>query len=62
MFASYPVFADDFNVALLAFSPLFDETSQGARKQYDFINFTLEQYGKSLENVVALIADNCEAN
>ena len=41
---------------------LFDETSQGSQEQCDFINYTLEQYGKSLENVVALIADNCETN
>ena len=58
--AAYPSFQSDFNVVLLAFSTLFDETSQGSREQCDFNNYTLEQYGKSLKNVVALIADNCE--
>ena len=47
--AAYPSFQSDFNVVLLAFSTLFDETSQGSREQCDFINHTLEQYGKSLE-------------
>ena len=50
-------------VPLLAFSPLIDETSQSAAQQYVFLEMTLSQYGKSMEdNVVALIADNCETN
>ena len=59
--ASYPSFQFDF-IVLLAFSTLFDETSQDSRERYDFVDYTLEQDGKSFENVVGLIADNCETN
>ena len=47
---------------LLAFSPMADETTQGAEEMSEFVNFTLVQYGKSLKNVVSITADNCEAN
>ena len=47
---------------LLPFSPMADETTQGAEEMSEFVNFTLVQYGKSLKNVESISADNCEAN
>ena len=49
-------------IALLAFSPLLDETTLGANQHIELLNETLQLYGKSTDNVVALIADNCEVN
>ena len=61
--ASFCDMDQNVEVPLLAFSPLIDETSQSAAQQYVFLEMTLSQYGKSMEdNVVALIADNCETN
>ena len=59
--ACYPSHDQDFETALLAFSPLLDETSQSSSEQFDFLMLTLLNYGKTIaENVIALIADNCE--
>ena len=61
--ACYPCPCKDYETALLAFSPLLDETSQSAEEQYDFIAVTLNNFEKNIaDNVVALIADNCEIN
>ena len=49
-------------IALLAFSPLLDETTLGANQHIELLNETLQLYGKSTDNVEALIADNCEVN
>ena len=50
-------------VALLAHSPLLDETTLGANHQHiEILNETLQIFGKSTDNVVALIADICEVN
>ena len=35
---------------------------QSASDMYEYISFVLSQYGKTMNNVVAIIADNCEAN
>ena len=48
-------------IALLAFSPLLDETTLGANQHIELLNETFQLYGKSPDNV-ALIADNCEVN
>jgi hypothetical protein len=47
---------------LLACSPLLTETDLGAEQHVEFFEATLELYGKSLTNVVALIGDNCNTN
>lgn len=48
---------------LLAFSPLledaFDFTAESHKK---FMDFYLDHYGKSMENVVCLVGDNCATN
>ena len=44
---------------LLAFSPFANEASQGASDHREFITFVLELYGKSVDNLVALVGDNC---
>ena len=61
--ACYPSHDQDFETALLAFSPLLDETSQSSSEQFDFLMLTLLNFGKNIaENVIALVADNCETN
>lgn len=47
---------------LLSFSPLLDETSMSAFNHCEFINSSLENYGKSIKNVVCLTGDNCSTN
>lgn len=47
---------------LLALSPMGDETSQNADEHIQFIDRSLEFFGKSRSNVVALIGDNCAVN
>lgn len=63
--AIFAAYTDDDGVAtaLLAFSPMPDETQFTAKTHYDFIAWVLESvYGKSFDNVVAIIGDNCETN
>ena len=43
-------------------SPMEDETSQSAAEHKKFITTTLSTYKKSLNNVAALIGDNCSTN
>ena len=63
MVAGYPSHDQDFETALLDFSPLLDETSQSSSEQFDFLMLTLLNFGKTIaEKVIALIADNCETN
>lgn len=61
MFASYIKDAVHKEV-LLACSPLLTETDLGAEQHREFFQATLELYGKSLSNVVALVGDNCSTN
>ncbi|GAB1602785.1 hypothetical protein Ahia01_000558600 [Argonauta hians] len=62
LFASYP-WSDKkgYRSALLSFLPLINETLT-ASDLVDFISYTLSLYGKSFENVVAIICDNAEVN
>lgn len=49
--------------ALLAFSPLLEETNQNAESHCDFLNFVLQDvFHKDFSNVVCLIGDNCSTN
>lgn len=64
LFACYPTDSDPgYSTVLLAFSPLCDETQLTAQAHYDFIAWVLDSvYNKSMDNVVAIIGDNCEVN
>eukprot|EP00171_Calliarthron_tuberculosum_P021824 IDg21824t1 len=63
IFASFPVKSTNgYRTVLLSFSPFEDEVSQNAKNHYLFACFVLDLYGKSFNNVVALIGDNCETN
>lgn len=53
---------EGYEMVLLSFSPLLQETSFSARDHYDFLESILNIYGKSLENVVAICGDNAEVN
>ena len=61
--ASYLSHDQDSVTGQLAFSPLLDETSQSSSEQFNFVVLTLINFGKTIaENVIDLIADNCETN
>lgn len=63
LFATYPFDnVEGYESVLLAFSPMGDEKSLDAAEHYKFIKKTLELFKKSLDNVVAFIADNCSTN
>ena len=62
MFAS---FADDAGVGqypLLAIAPPFDETTYTAENHRAFIGDVLELFGKSIGNLIYLVADNAAVN
>lgn len=46
----------------IAFSPFENETSQGVQNHKEFFNFVLGVYNKTLDNVCAIIGDNCFTN
>ena len=54
--ASYPGKHEGYETALLGFSPIGDQTGQSASDMYEYISFVLSQYGKTMNNVVAIIA------
>ena len=47
---------------LLAFSPLDDEQDLTAMSIYDLLVDTNDFYGKSLENLLFIVSDNCSTN
>lgn len=47
---------------LLGFSLLLDETEYTADNYKDLIEEILERFGKSLENVLCFVGDNCSTN
>ena len=52
-----------YTKVLLTFSPLLTETQLTARSHHDFIVWVVETvYNKSMNNVTALIGDNCDTN
>ena len=51
-----------FEQIMLAFSPMVSETSFRAIDHFGFIEWVLGRYGKSLDNVVAVIGDNVSTN
>jgi len=64
LIAAYPSDNDNgYSTVLLAFSPLHDETEFTAKAHYEFVKWVLESvYNKSMDNIVAIIGDNCETN
>lgn len=64
VFASFPSATADngYNLRLLAFSPMEDETRLGASEHYEFMTFVLSVFNKSWSNVACLIGDNCNTN
>ncbi len=61
--AIYAPFSSDnksgCKLVLLAFSLFENETSQGASDHREFITLVLELYVKPVDNLVALVGDNC---
>lgn len=39
-----------------------NEETQNANEHYEFILFVLSVYGKTMQNVVAVVGDNCNTN
>ena len=63
VFASYPAAnSQGHDSALLSFSPLFPETSFTANDHYQFLEWLLSVYGKTMSDVIAIIGDNAEVN
>lgn len=63
MFATFPSEnTNGYEKFLLAFSPMGTEMEFTAIEHYNFIEYVLSVYKKTLENVVAIIADNCDTN
>lgn len=63
VFASYPAkTTNGYDVRLLTFSPMGDECHLDAQEHVKFITYVLELYGKSWDNVICLIGDNCNTN
>ena len=63
VFATFPVENNiGYEAVFLAFSPFEDDSSQDAAHHLDYVKWVLNYFGKSLENVVAIIGDNCATN
>jgi len=63
--AVFAIYANNVGVGnhlLLAIAPPFDETTYTAQKHKAFIGDVLELYGKSLGNLIYLVADNAAVN
>ena len=62
VFASYSEPDGARNYPLLAIAPPFDETTYTAENHKAFITDVLELFGKSLENLIYMVADNAPVN
>lgn len=63
VFASFPSRNElGYEKVLLALSPFFDEDSQSADAYFEFTEFVLGVYGRNINNVTAMIGDNCKTN
>ncbi len=61
--ATFPSeFALGYSKILLGFSPLEDEKRLDAESHMSYIKFVLGLFDKSIDDVVALIVDNCSTN
>lgn len=61
VFACFSV-EDKPSYPLLAISPLFDETNMGAESHRAFIGDVLDLFGKSIDSLKFLVADNAPVN
>ncbi len=59
MFVFLQIIRTGYTNRLLAFSNFEDSTSQSGKSHVEFLEFVLEVYGMSLENVVASIPGKC---
>jgi hypothetical protein len=61
VFATFPDVKSEsgYMKVLLAFSPMEEEESLNANAHVKFFEYVLQLYGKSWNNVAALIGDNC---
>ena len=63
LFATFPEKNEvGYSKVLLTISPLGDGTSYTSQDHYDFITYSLSVYGKTWDNIVCLIGDNCNTN
>lgn len=63
IFASFPDSSENgYAARLLAFSPMGDESSLNSAEHYGFMTFVLTTFGKTWENVICIIGDNCSTN
>lgn len=67
IFATYPIQATSTNYlgyqnTLLTLSPLNEEDSLGASSHFEFIQYILSVYRKSICNLLSITADNCSIN
>jgi hypothetical protein len=64
VFATFPDVKSEsgYMKVLLAFSPMEEEESLNANAHVKFLEYVLQLYGKSWNNVAALIGDNCTTN
>lgn len=53
---------NEVRTALLAFTPFEDESTFTATAHQDELESILEVFGKTLDNVVCLVGDNCPVN
>ena len=51
-----------YDTCLLGFSLFDDETTQNAENHMSFVEFILQVYEKTWENVVCVVDDNCSTN
>ncbi len=63
VFALFPASNElEYDTVLLGFSPFENKENMNAANHVSFLKCVLDVYGKSFENVAALIADNCAVN
>lgn len=66
MLQYFATFSDEkkrsYNSILLGFTPFLEESDLGAQQHFDLIDFVLNVYGKTLDNFVSAIGDNCNTN
>ena len=63
LFATYPSKCNlGFEKVLLGFAPLGEEQSLDAESHFEYMEFVLEVFEKSMTNVVAISGDNCAVN
>jgi len=63
VFATFPAeLPAGYDKLLLGIAPMGEELSQSAEEHVDFLDFVLEVFGRSRNNVAALIGDNANTN